>query len=226
MNAQSLAVRSGPRISALAAGLIIAALGLSTAFAADEDSSAKLDELKRAMTAPHEGAAGIGGTDAKKKVRTRAIVFDNEPQPQGSAPQGAAQPDLAKVSKPAAAADCKSLPADVKANAVDFAIQFKVASADITPASEATLSEIAKILSLSPERCVLVEGHTDATGAADKNLALSQRRADSVVKFISDKGGVDKNRIVPIGKGSSDPLKNLDPRDPKNRRVVFKVVAG
>lgn len=225
MNVRSSSVPPRPSLSVLALGLFIAAFGTSVAFAADEDTSAKLNELKRAMTAPQEGGAEIGGT-SKKKPRTRAIVFDNDPQEQGAAPQGAAQPDMAKVAKPSAPADCKLLPADVKANAVDFAIQFKVASADITHASESTLTEIAKILSLSPERCVLVEGHTDASGTADKNQALSQKRADSVVKYITDKAGVDRNRIIPIGKGSSDPLKNLDPRDPKNRRVVFKVVAG
>lgn len=86
--------------------------------------------------------------------------------------------------------------------------------------------EIAKILALSPERCVLVEGHTDISGNAERNLLLSRERAGSVVQFISDRGGVDRKRLVPVGKGSSDPVKNLDPRDPKNRRVVFKVVAG
>lgn len=223
-NARSFYPRSC--LSKLALGLLIASFGATVVLAADEDASAKLNELKRAMTAPHEGAAEIGTVNsAKKKPRTRAIVFDSEPQQQGAAPQGAAQQDMARVAKPAVA-DCGSLPADVKANAVDFAIQFKVASADISPTSELTLTEIAKILSLSPDRCVLVEGHTDATGSADKNLVLSQKRADSVVKFITERAGVDRNRIRPVGKGSSDPLKNLDPRDPKNRRVVFKVVAG
>lgn len=219
MNARSLAVSCRPGISSLALGLLIATFGATAAFA---DDAAKLNELKRAMTAPAEiGTADSAG--GKKKPRTRAIVFDNEPQEQGAAPQGAARADLAKVATPA---DCKSLPADVKSSAVDFAIQFKMASADISHASESTLNEIAKILSLSPERCVMVEGHTDATGSAEKNQVLSQQRADSVVKFITEKAGIDRNRVTPIGKGSSDPIKNLDPRDPKNRRVVFKVVAG
>ncbi|MCX7178646.1 MAG: OmpA family protein [Proteobacteria bacterium] len=213
----------GPGLSAIFIGLFISSFGATAAFA-DDDSKAKLEELKRAMTAPHEGGTEIGGTDSKKKVRTRAIVFDNEPQSPSSAPTPAA--DLAKAAKPTGRADCGALPADVKANAVDFAIQFKLGSAEISSSSEMTLTEIAKILSLSPDRCVLVEGHTDATGNAEKNLSLSRERANSVVKYITDKAGMDRNRIVPLGKGSSDPVKDLDPRDPKNRRVVFKVVAG
>lgn len=223
MNARRFFSVPRPAVSSLILGLLVAGFGATASFA-DDDSKAKLDELKRAMTAPQEGPTEIGGTGTKKKVRTRAIVFDNEPQA-GAAPAAPAA-ELAKTAKPAAKSDCSSLPADVKASAVDFAIQFKVGSAEISSASEMTLTEIAKILSLSPERCVLVEGHTDATGNTDKNLALSRERANSVVKYITDKAGIDRNRVIPSGKGSSDPMKNLDPRDPKNRRVVFKVVAG
>ncbi|QDX82198.1 hypothetical protein B9N43_13650 [Denitratisoma sp. DHT3] len=188
---------------------VMAALGATKPVLASDDL-AKLEELKRAMSVP-----GGEGAPAKKKMRTRAIVMDSDPQPEETpAPRGGAP------------VDCASISPDVKANAVDFAIQFRVGRAELSPVSENTLIEIGKILALSPERCVLVEGHTDVSGNAEKNLVLSRERAASVVKFISDHGGVDRKRLVPIGKGSSDPLKNLDPRDPKNRRVVFKVVTG
>lgn len=203
-------IRSLTTTSTLLAALLLAALG-TTPVRADDESAAKLKELERAMSAPGEAGAA-------PKRRTRAIVFDN-------APQDSAMPEPAKAVK-AGPTDCSALPPDAKAKAVDFAIQFKVGSADLTPAAEQTLSDIGKILSMAPDRCVLVEGHTDSTGNADKNLALSRDRAASVVRFIAEKGGVDRKRLVPSGKGSSDPLNNLDPRDPKNRRVVFKVVVG
>ncbi|OHC61837.1 MAG: hypothetical protein A3H93_08900 [Rhodocyclales bacterium RIFCSPLOWO2_02_FULL_63_24] len=197
-----------PATSALMLGMVLLAMGSGQAIAAD-DEAAKLKDLERAMTTPAEGEP------IKKKVRTRAIVFDNAP-----APAAASAP------APAAALDCANLPADVKTNAVDFAIQFKVGSAKISHASEATLGSIAKILALAPDRCVLVEGHTDATGNADKNMTLSKDRAGSVVNYITEKSGIDRKRLVPLGKGSSNPAPGLDPRDPKNRRVVFKVVTG
>lgn len=197
-----------PSLPALMLGLTILATGSGYAVAAD-DEAAKLKELERAMTAPGDG------DPAKKKVRTRAIVFDN-----------AATPAAAPVPAPAAVLDCANLPPDVKTNAVDFSIQFQVGSAKISPASEATLGSIAKILALAPDRCVVVEGHTDATGSAEKNQALSRVRAGSVVDYISEKSGIERKRLVPIGKGSSSPAPGLDPRDPKNRRVVFKVVVG
>ena len=182
----------------------------STAFASDELS--KLKELERAMAAP---AVDI----VQKKPRTRAIVFDGD-QTSSPAVQGAATP-TAKVNT---AIDCNALPPDVRVIPVDFSIQFKIGSAEIAPTSELTLREISKILSLNPERCVLIEGHTDITGNFERNMSLSQDRANSVVTFIVDKTNINRNRLIPIGKGSSEPVKNLDPRDQKNRRVVFKVV--
>ncbi len=195
-----------PATVAVMSGVVLLAMGSGEAVAAD-DEAAKLKDLERAMSAPGDGEPG------KKKVRTRAIVFDNA----GSAPAG---------NSPAAGLDCANLPPDVRSNAVDFAIQFQVGSAKVSPSSEATLGSIAKILALAPDRCVLVEGHTDASGSADKNMALSKDRAGSVVSYIVEKAGIERKRLVPIGKGSSSPAAGLAPTDPKNRRVVFKVVAG
>lgn len=193
----------------LTLGLLLAlAFGLANA-ASDEE---KLKELERAMSAPTEAA--------KPKMRTRAIVFDNQPQGAAQAAPEAAPP------APAAPRDCATVSPDARAVAVDFAIQFNVGSATISPVSEKTLNDISKILSMSPDRCVIVEGHTDSSGNFDKNMALSRDRAYSVVNYISTRNGVDRKRLIPIGKGSTDTLPNLDPRDSKNRRVVFKVVSG
>lgn len=199
-------------LPALMAGLLMFSLGSASAL--DAGDEAKLKELENALKSPAAPAA-------VKKPRTRAIVFDNDPGAATAAPTAAA---VAAETKPARIGDCTALPADVKTTPVDFAIQFKSGSADLAPASEETLRQIAKILALSPDRCILVEGHTDAVGNFEKNMALSKDRSASVVKFIVEKAGMDSNRLVPIGKGQTEPLKNTDPRDAKNRRVVFKVV--
>jgi outer membrane protein OmpA-like peptidoglycan-associated protein len=57
-------------------------------------------------------------------------------------------------------------------------------------------------------------------------MALSRDRANAVVIFIATRHGIDRKRFVPVGKGSTETMPNLDARDPKNRRVVFKVVTG
>lgn len=203
---------SGMMLSRVATALLLSVVGLGVAQASDDD---KLKELERAMNAPSE--TGM----PKPKMRTRAIVFDNQPQ---SGQQAAESANTAVAS--AGPRDCASLPQDVKAIGVDFAIQFNVGSATVSPASQGTLDQISKVLALSPDRCVIVEGHTDSSGNFDKNMALSRDRAASVVNFISTRNGIDRKRLVPVGKGSSDTMQNLDARDPKNRRVVFKVVTG
>ncbi len=193
--------------SCIAAAVMFGVLGAVNASTEEE----KLKELERAMNAPSEPGM------AKPKARTRAIVFDNQPAGmEAPAPVAAA---------PMAARDCFGLPPDVRSTGVDFPIQFNVGSAVISPASESTLNLIAKSLALN-ERCIIVEGHTDASGNYDRNLMLSRERAESVINFLTSRSGIDRKRLVPVGKGSSDPLRSLDARDPKNRRVVFKVVTG
>lgn len=196
-------------------GFISISMLVSLSFAGADDN-AKLKALENAVTSP-------AASDIVKKPRTRAIVFDNEPQA-GAAPAASASQESARQAV-ASEMNCSALPADVAATAVDFAIQFKVASAMIAPASEQILGQIAKILALSPNKCILVEGHTDTSGNTDKNLKLSHDRAESVVRFMVEKTGMGRNRFVPVGKGSSDLLKNVAPTDPAHRRVVFKIVS-
>lgn len=207
MNCQLLSSKSIFLLSALL-------FSFSTASMAASDEE-KLKQLERAIGAPADSAPPVIG----KKPRTRAIVFDAEPTAAASA---ASQTKAAQ--EPVAQRDCHVIPANAAMTAVDFAIQFKVASAEVAPSSENLLLQISKILALSPNRCVLVEGHTDVSGNAAANVTLSQDRANSVVKFITSKSSLDVNRFVPVGKGSSDLLKNVDPRSALHRRVIFKVV--
>lgn len=187
---------------------------------ADEDAD-KLKQLEHAMTPS-------GDKTLVRKPHTRAIVFDapaDAGQAQAQKPVQAQAQNAAVQAQTQAAAPvkCSAPAADAKYTAVDFAIQFRSGSAELTESAEQTLQKIASILSIS-NNCILVEGHTDSIGNADRNLELSRQRAGSVVKFITGNAGVDPARLIPVGKGSSEPLKDLDSRNPKNRRVVFKVV--
>lgn len=194
------------------------ALNIGQAVAADASEAAQMEALKQALQSG-------GSADGKPKLRKRAIVFDDEA---GGAAAGAANTVQNAVSNVVSgrSAGCSGVSADAKATPIAFSIQFKVGSADLQPSSEATLSQIGKLLALTPEKCVIVEGHTDASGNADKNLALSQSRADSVVRYLVDREKLGSDRLLSKGRGSSEPASGLVPTDPKNRRVVFKVVSG
>ena len=69
-----------------------------------------------------------------------------------------------------------------------------------------------------------VEGHTDAKGTATYNEALSKRRADSVVTYLSQQG-IAAGRLTPEGKGFKELLDPANPQAEINRRVTIASLA-
>ena len=72
---------------------------------------------------------------------------------------------------------------------------------------------------------VIAVGHTDATGPASYNQALSNRRAEAVKAYLVSKG-IESNRIYTEGKGLTQPVADNSTREgrAKNRRVEVEVV--
>lgn len=95
----------------------------------------------------------------------------------------------------------------------------------------ATLDKLAENLIKNPTVKIELAGHTDANGKEEYNLVLSQKRAESCVKYLIDKG-VNPAQLVPKGYGESKPIApntNDDGTDnpagrAKNRRTEFKVL--
>ncbi|MDX2018662.1 MAG: OmpA family protein [Deltaproteobacteria bacterium] len=105
-------------------------------------------------------------------------------------------------------------------------IQFALNSAQILPASDSLLTEIAGVLKDNPQiEVVQVEGHTDSTGTPEHNKKLSQQRAESV-KAAMVARGVPAKRLVPKGFGLEKPIADnaTDEGREKNRRVEFNIV--
>lgn len=100
------------------------------------------------------------------------------------------------------------------------ASSFKVGSADLPDMLRKQLDVFASVLSTKrgTGRVIRVEGHADASGAADANLALSQRRADAVKSYLVDKGA-DPSMLDAVGMGARAPKDGSDPYAPVNRRV-------
>jgi OmpA-OmpF porin, OOP family len=97
--------------------------------------------------------------------------------------------------------------------------------------STAALDEVVAYMNKYPNMEVEISGHTDNLGDDDFNMDLSQRRAQSCVNYILEKG-IAKERIVAIGYGETKPVEpnqlsngrdNPDGRA-KNRRIEFKVL--
>jgi OmpA-OmpF porin, OOP family len=104
-------------------------------------------------------------------------------------------------------------------------ILFDFNKADIKPESEPALQEVAKLLKANPGIRVWVVGHTDYVGAADKNVALANARAASVVKALTQKHGIDVKRLSPYGVGPYAPVASNTSEEgrAKNRRVELVV---
>lgn len=113
----------------------------------------------------------------------------------------------------------KPAPAYVRKNAADMTLEFGNASADVNPSGEREIKAWANVLNSSQfaGKVVRIEGHTNAVGAADYNLELSQRRAEAVKQLLIS-SGVDASRIEAVGLGFNKPRSN-DPRADENRRV-------
>jgi outer membrane protein OmpA-like peptidoglycan-associated protein len=107
-------------------------------------------------------------------------------------------------------------------------VKFKTNSAEILPESDSILSAVAKILGDHPEITnVRIEGHTDNRGGAAMNLALSGRRAASVVNWLVRRG-IDKSRLSSKGFGLTRPIDSNTTEEGRqnNRRVEFHIDSG
>ena len=109
--------------------------------------------------------------------------------------------------------------------ALEVPIYFETNSATLTAGAQRNLDTIGDAIGsarLSP-CCFEVQGHTDSSGPSDHNLALSKRRAQSVVDYLSTKHKIDATRLMPAGYGEDQPKASNDTAAGKreNRRVVL-----
>src|SRR6476619_6772737 len=104
---------------------------------------------------------------------------------------------------------------------IDLEIQFDYNSADISKNSVTAVQELGKALSDASLKgsTFVVAGHTDAIGGEAYNQDLSERRADTIKKYLVDKHGINGTDLVTVGYGKSK-LKDPDhPMAATNRRV-------
>jgi outer membrane protein OmpA-like peptidoglycan-associated protein len=103
---------------------------------------------------------------------------------------------------------------------------FDTNKATIKKVSFALLTEVAQAMKDNPTIKVDVEGHTDSQGNDRFNLKLSQRRAESVKKFLVGKG-VSSDRMRPKGYGENVPIADNRTADGRaqNRRVEFVITS-
>ena len=104
-------------------------------------------------------------------------------------------------------------------------VNFNLNSADLTPNAKTILMAVVDALQNQSNLLVEVQGHTDSQGDEAYNQALSERRAQSVVRYLVDQG-VAPNRFRAVGFGESLPVADNSTAEGRalNRRVVLKVL--
>jgi peptidoglycan-associated lipoprotein len=125
-------------------------------------------------------------------------------QPSAAAPEGAAE---------AAPADAQSL---------QRLVYFAFDSSAVDAESRSVIEANAAYLAANPQARVTLEGHTDERGTREYNLALGERRAQSVERVLRS-GGIASNRISTVSFGEEKPVAPGQGEQAwgQNRRVEF-----
>lgn len=131
--------------------------------------------------------------------------------------------------------DCPDTPADVEVDengcpvVAEIAVEgsvvlkgvtFTVGKAELTAESAAVLDEVAVSLHAWPNVTIEIQGHTDSSGSADLNKALSMMRAEAVREYLIVHG-IDPGRMTSVGYGEDRPI--AENSSPEGRRVNRRV---
>jgi outer membrane protein OmpA-like peptidoglycan-associated protein len=196
------------RLSATAAVVLGAALSMTAGLAFAGDNNVSADQILNALQ-PKPLTRGLSvGPQADPAVKAREIGFvDTLRNRKTRSLSLNEREEIAEI-------------ASTKPK-IDLDIQFDYNSADISKTSMPAVQELGKALSNANLRgsTFVVAGHTDAIGGESYNQDLSERRADSIKRYLTQKYGISGTDLVTVGYGKSKPKDPNAPMDPINRRV-------
>jgi outer membrane protein OmpA-like peptidoglycan-associated protein len=104
---------------------------------------------------------------------------------------------------------------------IDIEINFDYRSAKIGPAAVPSITALGKALT-NPElkgSTFILAGHTDAKGSLPSNQDLSEKRADSIKRYLTDHFKIPASTLVTVGYGKTKLKNEADPFAGENRRV-------
>src|ERR1043165_8137563 len=109
------------------------------------------------------------------------------------------------------------------------AVNFKTGSAVLSPDAKTKLDDIASKAMNAKGYVLEVSGYTDSRGSVNLNRALSQRRADAVIRYLIESHNIPLRRIVtPFGYAEMNPVAENNTREGReqNRRVEIKLLVN
>ncbi|MBL8324916.1 MAG: OmpA family protein [Rubrivivax sp.] len=163
------------------------------------------------------------------QVTERALVDALTPPPAASAPEeGVRTRSFRPAVRPPVAAGATAGTAAAGAAATQTArasilVTFVTDKADLTTQARSALDVLAA--AMKSERLAgvrfTIEGHADPRGSEERNLKLSQARAETVRGYLISRHGLAAERIEAVGKGSSNLMNRADVAAAENRRVTI-----
>ncbi len=105
-------------------------------------------------------------------------------------------------------------------------IYFNEKKTNIDPMAAKALDRDGEMLKENPDIKVEIGGHTDSLGSAKENKKISEKRAESVKKYLMDKFNIASDRMMVKGYGSSKPIADNSTKEgrAKNRRVEIRIL--
>lgn len=105
-------------------------------------------------------------------------------------------------------------------------IYFNENKTNIDPMAAKALDRDGAMLKENPDIKVEIGGHTDSLGSEKANQKMSEKRAESVKKYLMDKFNIPGDRMIVKGYGSKKPIADNGTKEgrAKNRRVELKII--
>ena len=196
--------------------LSVAAFGAAISFGAGtalaQDKNVTEDQIVRAL-APEKKPLTRGLSTGPQAVVDPAVVAAEGKFVQKI--RGRSTRSLSSAEREEIAAIVKDKPK------IDLEINFDYNSADISAKSLPSVQALGRALTNNDLKgsTFVVAGHTDAAGGDAYNQDLSERRADTIKKILTEEFGINGSDLVTVGYGKTKPKDPNAPMDPVNRRV-------
>ncbi len=191
-------------------GLVVLMVGLLLTMAACSKKKPAADPME---TYPSESQMG---TEADQQAAAARAVAEEE-----LAAQRLEEEEAARM----AAQEAARMTEEAKMQFVNEDVYFNFDDASLSADARMVLKNKVAWLRENPNASVLVEGHCDERGTAEYNIALGQRRAESVKTFMVN-AGIGASRINTISYGEERPVDvaGNEAAWAKNRRAHFKIL--
>ena len=191
-------------VSSVIVGSLALSLGIGFAAAGEQPTA---DQITRSLTPKHlTRSLSVSPAEAAKSAEEGRFLNELRTRQTRS---------LSSVEREKVATIAEEKPK------IDLEINFDYNSADISAKSLASVQALGNALT-NPDlkgSTFVVAGHTDAAGGESYNQDLSERRADAIKKYLTDRYGIAGSDLVTVGYGKSKHKDRSNPMADANRRV-------